>query len=101
MRAISALLEGVGLASAASRTKGKAASPKRGNGITPAGRKRLSQAMKARWAQRRTPTAVTGTRTAIAAEPKPKERRKMSAAGRRNIAAAMKKRWAEKKSKSS
>jgi hypothetical protein len=73
----------------------------KGHGLTPAGRRKLSQAMKARWAQRRGPIAVTGTRTAIAAEPKPKERRKMSAAGRRNIAAAMKKRWAEKKSKSS
>jgi hypothetical protein len=93
-RAISALLEGAGLASAARRTKAKAASPKRGKGITPAGRKRLSQAMKARWAARKSkPSSTSGATTPVRLKP----RGGMSTAGRKRIAEAMRKRWAEKK----
>ena len=92
-RAISALLEGAGLASAARWTKGKAASPKRGKGITPAGRKRLSQAMKARWAARKSKSTSPSRTPAIVA----KRRGGMTAAARKRISEAMKKRWAEKR----
>ena len=92
-KAINALLEGVGLASATRRTKGTAASPKRGKGITPAGRKRLSQAMKARWAARKSKSTSPFRTQAIVA----KRRGGMTAAGRKRISEAMKRRWAEKR----
>jgi hypothetical protein len=98
-KAINALLEGVGLASAARRTKGKAASPKRGKGITPAGRKRLSQSMKARWAARNSQLPASSRSAASVAEASAPKKRGggMTAAGRKRISEAMKKRWAEKK----
>jgi hypothetical protein len=91
-RAISALLDGFGPATAAIRTNGKSVSPKRGRGITPAGRRRLSQAMKARWAARKSKPAGTSRGQATGMK-----RRSMSAAGRRLLSETMKKRWAEKK----
>jgi hypothetical protein len=68
------------------------AAPKqpRKRGLTPAGRKRLSTLMKARWAARRK----------AAAKPAPKPargRRRMSAAARKKIAEAQKARWAAQK----
>jgi hypothetical protein len=68
------------------------AAPKqpRKRGLTPAGRKRLSALMKARWAARRK----------AAAKPAPKPargRRRMSAAARKKIAEAQKARWAAQK----
>jgi len=94
-RVVSALLEGVGLAGATKRSPRKTASPKRRGGITPAGRKRLAAAMKARWATRRAKSATT-SRSAAATTPK-KRAGGMTAAGRKRLSDAMKKRWAEKK----
>jgi hypothetical protein len=98
-RAINALLEGAGLANPAPRTKGKAPSPKRGKGITPAGRRRLSQAMKARWAARNTKSPASSRSAAsVDGASAPKKRGGgMTAAGRKRISEAMKKRWAEKR----
>jgi hypothetical protein len=56
-------------------------------GLTPAGRKRISEMMKARWAARR--------KAAAKSEPKKTTgRRTMSAAARKKIAEAQRKRWA-------
>jgi hypothetical protein len=55
--------------------------------LTPAGRKRLSAMMKARWAARRKQAAKPATK-------KTSGRRTMSAAARKKIAAAQRKRWA-------
>jgi hypothetical protein len=59
----------------------------RGRRLTPAGRKRISAMMKARWAARRK----------AASKPAPKQtsgRRTMSPAARKKIAEAQRKRWA-------
>src|SRR5260221_10052733 len=85
-RAIAALADGTGAASPIRRTVGRAAAPKRGKGISAAGRRRLSAAMKARWATRKSksaakPLAATATK-----------KRGMSAAARKRISAAVKKR---------
>jgi len=67
------------------------ASPKQPGkrGLTPAGRRRLSALMKARWAARR---------NAAAPAPKPSRgRRRMSAAARKKIAEAQRARWAAQK----
>jgi hypothetical protein len=59
-------------------------------GLTPAGRRRLSAMMKARWAARRKQVAKP-------APQKTSGRRTMSAAARKKIAAAQRKRWAAQK----
>ena len=70
--------------------------PRQGGGLTPAGRRRLSEAMKRRWAQRRRGAAgIAGPAT------KAKKRGGITAAGRKRLSEAMKKRWAEKKRKAS
>jgi hypothetical protein len=86
-RAIAALLEGADV-SAEGPTR-KAAPMKRG-GMTPAGRRRLSLAMKRRWAERQA-KAVSPKATA------PKKRGGLTPAGRKKLSEAMRKRWAEKK----
>jgi len=63
-----------------------------GRALTPAGRRKLSEAMKRRWAQRRGATSTPA---------KPKKRGGITAAGRKKLSEAMKKRWAEKKRKAS
>ncbi len=67
-----------------------AARKRRRGGITAAGRRRLSQVMKRRWAERRM-GKTTGKSAA------PKRRGGLTAAGRKKLSEAMKKRWAEKK----
>jgi len=71
-------------------TAAKAAPKQPGKrGLTPAGRRRLSALMKARWAARR---------KAAAPAPKPSRgRRRMSAAARKKIAEAQRARWAAQK----
>ncbi|MDO8589224.1 MAG: hypothetical protein Q7T82_19530 [Armatimonadota bacterium] len=89
-RAISALADGAG---AIGLTRGTVAGvANRGKGISAAGRRRLSEAMKARWAAGKFKSAVPAPASAGA------KRRRMSPAARKLIAVAMKKRWAEKKS---
>ena len=68
----------------------------KGRGLTPAGRRKLSAAMKRRWAQRRGATARASAAVAVV---KPKKRGGITAAGRRKLSEAMKQRWAEKKRK--
>ena len=73
----------------------RAAAPKRQRGgITAAGRRRLSQAMKRRWAERRL-GKTTGKASAT------KRRGGLTAAGRKKLSEAMKKRWADKKKNAS
>ncbi len=92
-RAIAALLEDAKMA--VSGTVRRAGTPKRRRGgITAAGRRRLSQAMKRRWAERRM-GKTTGEASA------PKRRGGLTAAGRKKLSEAMKKRWAEKKKNAS
>ena len=90
--AIDALLEG-GSLSATNGSPRRRRQPKRVKGISPAGRKRLSEAMKARWALRNGKSASIAKPVASAG----RKRRGMSAAGRKRIADAMRKRWAEKR----
>ena len=66
----------------ASRRAGR----KRRGGITAAGRKRLSEMMKKRWAERKAKARTTGSRH-------------MSAAVRRRLSELMKARWAERRRK--
>jgi hypothetical protein len=92
-RAIAALeaLDGTGVSVPRGRPAAAAkAAPKqpRKRGLTPAGRRRLSVLMKARWAARRKAAAKPAAKPA---------RRRMSAAARRKIAAAQKARWAARK----
>ena len=92
-RAIAALLEDAKVA--VGGTVGRPDAPKRRRGgITAAGRRRLSQAMKRRWAERRM-GKTTGKASA------PKRRSGLTAAGRKKLSEAMKKRWAEKKKNAS
>jgi hypothetical protein len=69
---------------------------RRSGGISAAGRKRLSEAMKRRWAERRGKSAKV---VASAAKPA-KKRGGISAAGRKRLSEMMKKRWAERRKKS-
>ena len=80
---------------------GKARSGGRGRGLTPAGRRKLSEAMKRRWAQRRGAPGASRAKTSVAAAVKPKKSGGITAAGRKKLSEAMKKRWAEKKRKNS
>jgi hypothetical protein len=92
-RAIAALLEDAKVA--VGGTVRRAGAPKRRpGGITAAGRRRLSQAMKRRWAERHI-GKTTGKASA------PKRRGGLTAAGRKKLSEAMKKRWAEKKKNAS
>src|SRR5215469_7711050 len=69
----------------------------RGRSLTPAGRKRLSEAMKRRWAPRRRSSFRVAKITASAA---PRKRRGgLTPAGRRKLSRLMKKRWAERRKK--
>jgi hypothetical protein len=68
-------------------------------GITPAGRRKLAEAMKQRWAQTRGATSPSAASIKMAA--KPKKRGGITAAGRKKLSEAMKRRWAEKKRKTS
>ena len=90
-RAIAALIGSAGVSGKGATRK---AARKRRGGITPAGRRRLSLAMKRRWAERR---AKKSSAKAAA----PKRRGQLTPAGRKKLSEAMKKRWAERKAKAS
>src|SRR5271166_2229843 len=64
----------------------KAQTQRRGRGLTPAGRRKLSESMKQRWAQRRGATAPSAASINVAA--RPQKSGGMSAQGRKNISAA-------------
>lgn len=86
-----AALEGLGskLASRRGRPPGpkqaKSAATRKTGGITAAGRRRLSEMMKKRWAERKQKAAP--------------KRKPMSAASRKRLSEMMKKRWLERKAK--
>ena len=84
-----------GRGKSAGRSSASTTKPRRGHGLTPAGRRRLSESMKRRWAARRGAGIVSAKTTASAA-PK-KKRGGLTAAGRKRLSEMMKKRWAEKK----
>jgi hypothetical protein len=65
---------------------------KKQRGMTPEGRRRLSLAMKRRWATRRAKSAPVTAKVAA-----PKKRGGITPAGRKKLAEAMKKRWAERR----
>lgn len=95
-RAINALLEGAGLTRPRGRPR-KTVAPKRTGGITPAGRRRLAAAMKARWAARK----AKSKGTAVGKAATPKKHGGLTAAGRKRLSEMMKKRWAERRMKAS
>jgi hypothetical protein len=89
-KAIAALESLDGTATATTPAAKAAPKQAKKRGLTPAGRRRLSAMMKARWAARRKQVA----------KPAPKQtrgRRTMSAAARKKIAEAQRKRWAARK----
>jgi hypothetical protein len=89
-QAIAALESLDGTATATTPAAKAAPMQSKKRGLTPAGRRRLSAMMKARWAARRKQVA----------KPAPKQtrgRRTMSAAARKKIAEAQRKRWAARK----
>jgi hypothetical protein len=71
----------------------ESASKPRRRRLSAAGRRRISEAAKARWAKRR------GKTTAAAATKPSSRRRKLSPAVRKRISEMMKKRWAERRKK--
>src|ERR1700691_4329537 len=99
-RALAALrdIEGPGseamapAAAAAPRGRRKA---KRKGGMTPEGRRRLSEALKARWAAKKAGPAVQATAPA-----KAKRKGGMTPAGRKRLSEALKARWAAKRAAS-
>jgi hypothetical protein len=98
-RALAALreIEGPGLETMAPAT---AAAPrgrrkaKRKGGMTPEGRRRLSEALKARWAAKKAGPA------APAAPARAKRKGGMTPEGRKRLSEALKKRWAAKRAAS-
>jgi hypothetical protein len=101
-RAINALLDGAGVTEPTRQSGRKAVAPKRSGGITPAGRRRLAAAMKARWAARRAKSApISNKATAVAKAAAPKKRGGLTPAGRKRLSEMMKKRWAERRKRAS
>jgi len=69
---------------------------KRTNRLTPAGRRRLSEMMKQRWAERR--KRSTGVAAGKTAKVRPRRRKnRLTPAGRRKLSLMMKRRWAERR----
>jgi hypothetical protein len=93
-RALAALrdIEGPGLETtapaAASAPRGRRKAKRKG-GMTPEGRRRLSEALKARWAAKKAGSA--------AAPAKVKRKGGMTPAGRKRLSEALKARWAAKR----
>jgi hypothetical protein len=100
-RAINALLQGAGLTGPTRRSPRKAVEPKRPGGITPAGRRRLAAAMKARWAARKAKSAPTSNKATPVVKPAAPKKRGggLTAAGRKRLSEMMKRRWAERRAK--
>src|SRR5713101_293837 len=89
-RRLSSLLRGEPQRPTAPRARGRYFSSARRKGqLTPAGRRKLSQLMKARWATRR---KAGGTKRAPA-----KKRGALTAAGRKRLSDLMKARWAARR----
>jgi hypothetical protein len=70
--------------------------------LSPAARRRIAAAQRARWARHRQQTGTSsarGTAAAKSAKPAKPAKRRLSAAARRRIAAAQKARWAKFRAK--
>jgi hypothetical protein len=93
-RALAALreIEGPAAAAAPSPALGRPRKGRRKGGMTPEGRKRLSEALKARWAAKK-----AGPSVSAAAPAKTKRKGGMTPEGRKRLSEALKKRWAAKK----
>ena len=89
-KAIAALESLDGTATATTPAAKAAPAQAKRRGLTPAGRRRLSEKMKARWAARRKQVAKPASK-------KTTGRRTMSAASRKKMAEAQRKRWAAQK----
>jgi hypothetical protein len=74
--------------------RGRAA--KRKGGMTPEGRRRLSEALRARWAAKKAGTPVAAS-SAAAAPAKAKRKGGMTPEGRKRLSEALRKRWAAKR----
>jgi hypothetical protein len=96
-RALAALREIEGSVEAAPTTApgpGRPRKAKRKGGMTPEGRRRLSEALKARWAAKRVGP------DAPAAPARAKRKGGMTPEGRKRLSEALKKRWAAKRAAS-
>jgi hypothetical protein len=97
-RALAALREVEGTPAPATAAKSSAGPTKRTGGMTPAGRKRLSAALRKRWAAKR---EAQGTSTSSVAPRKAAARKvRITPEGRKRLADAMKRRWAVKRAAS-
>jgi hypothetical protein len=95
-RALAALREIEGPAATAAAPSPALGRPRKGRrkgGMTPEGRRRLSEALKARWAAKKASSSVS----AAAAPAKAKRKGGMTPEGRKRLSEALKKRWAAKK----
>ena len=88
-RAIDALVDAARSAFGVSARKASRSQRRRG-GLTAAGRRRLSEAMKKRWAERR--AGRRGNKTN-----RPRRGGGLTPAGRKKLSEAMKRRWAERR----
>jgi hypothetical protein len=96
-RALAALREIEGPAAAAPATvaapgPGRPRKGRRKGGMTPEGRRRLSEALKARWAAKKAGSSVSAS-----APTKAKRKGGMTPEGRKRLSEALKKRWAAKR----
>jgi hypothetical protein len=91
-RALSALreIEGTGAEGARAVVSGPGRRGRRKGGMTPEGRRRLSEALKARWAAKRAGMSTSGSGRA-------KRKGGMTPEGRKRLSEALKKRWAAKR----
>jgi len=94
-RALSALREvdGAGAESAPAAGPHRGRPAKRKGGISAEGRKRLSEALKARWAAKKADSAAAP----LKAKAKAKRKGGLTAAGRKKLSDALKARWAAKR----
>lgn len=94
-RALNALRDVGGSAPLASA--GRRPGPARKGGMTPEGRRRLSEALKKRWAAKRAASAVRSKSTGKAAKKAVKKTGGMTPEGRKRLSDALRKRWAVKR----
>jgi hypothetical protein len=93
--ALAALRDISGISGGASRTAGQSGpGAPRKRVLTPAGRRRIAEAARRRWAEKR--AAEAGQLQAKAVKKAPRKSQ-ISAAGRKRLAEAMRKRWALKR----
>jgi len=93
-RALSALREVTGSASARTDVNGIPQSKRKKRQLSPEGRRRIIEAIKRRWAAQRKGQAGASKKAAASSRPR---RGKLSEEGRKRLASAMRKRWAAAK----